>query len=130
MININELRRGNKFMYGESIITVYDITSEGINIQNIYDLPECYFDYRLTDLSPVPLTAKVLENCGFTQHHDNCYSHPIYIKNIFSDGPYTWGVFPVDGSGVIIDNSLKLHSLHQLQNLYFALTGEELTTDL
>ena len=41
---------------------------------------------------------------------------------------FEWGVFPNElGSGIQVKNRIKLKYVHQLQNLHFALTGEELT---
>ena len=83
------------------------------------------------NLLPIPLTPEILEKAGFVQHHDDCSLQPIYIKKIFGNTPFVWGVYPeVLGSGIVINDAMQLQSLHQLQNLYFALTGEELNIQL
>ncbi len=81
----------------------------------------------LVECEPIPLTEEWLERFGFEQHHDDCSNGVMYIKDIFSEQPKTWGVYPNEvGSGIVIKDSIKLEHVHQLQNLYFALTGEEL----
>lgn len=73
---------------------------------------------------PIPLTPEILEKCGFIKvlMHDGFYD---YVKNgINISMPYFEYHFN-DG-----DSNTTLATLHQLQNLYFALTGEELTVIL
>ena len=41
---------------------------------------------------------------------------------------FEWGLYPNEiGSGIQVKNGKLLRHVHQLQNLYFSLTGEELT---
>lgn len=74
-------------------------------------------------IKPIPLTEEILLKCGFECFEfDNGQPNQYRFKNrliVIRNGNF------VDyGSDVIIN------SLHQLQNLYFALTGEELTINL
>jgi len=76
---------------------------------------------------PIPLTPEVLEKCGF--HKQNNAWVP---EGHESKGYTTWDFTIWDGGrGEYYYNSAEfptpLQFLHQLQNLYFALTGEELT---
>lgn len=95
-----------------------------------------YIPIRLSDISHIPLAPEILEKCGFEKNDDagnwNSPEHTIYSIKGMSVG--------------IIDNYIgwynqseddfyssfypKLTSLHQLQNLYFALTGKELEITL
>lgn len=85
---------------------------------------------RVSMLNPIPLTPEILEKCGFHKHNNawvlDDFSETDYNKDFFTiwnihDGNYHLNTtnFPVE-----------LHSLHQLQNLYFALTGTELNIEL
>lgn len=66
---------------------------------------------------PIPLTREVLEKCGFQA--SNVGNHIMYKNGViifFEKGKW----------GIRCDSRCSLNYLHQLQNLYFALTGEEL----
>ena len=80
---------------------------------------------------PIQLTEEWLLKFGFIRHHYDYANDVIYIKNIadneIDNAEFEWGVYPNElGSGTQIKNRKSLKYVHQLQNLYFALTGEEL----
>lgn len=74
-------------------------------------------------LNPIPLTEEILLKCGAKKSDDSFGGYIIYYPN---------------GNGMRVKNnewssqhlSVKLEYLHQLQNLYFALTNEELKINL
>jgi hypothetical protein len=66
----------------------------------------------------IPLTPEILVKAGFENFEDGWYSLFDFTWNIY-DKVLRW-------MGV----QIKCHDLHQLQNLYFALTGEELNIQL
>lgn len=76
---------------------------------------------NVDNVHPVLLTEDVLLKCGFKQgkmqHGDLCF--------YWNGQVVAYGIFYDDLNEVLIDNS-SIKYLHQLQNLYFALTGEEL----
>lgn len=81
-----------------------------------------------TNIKPILLTEEWLLKFGFHRHHADYSNDVIYIKNIDSNNGFEWGVYPNElGSGIEIKNRILLRYVHQLQNLYFALIGEELT---
>jgi hypothetical protein len=109
MIKANELRIGNWVNIGDLSTTINHIMGD-----------EDYFQ-------PIPLTPEILEKCGFekveTMGLMEVYQYAgdgleISIENDFyyCNGGYTCDV--------------RLTSLHQLQKLYYAVTGEELTITL
>jgi predicted lipoprotein len=135
----NELRLGNYIMYsdGGEIGQVIEIDRYG---QVAIDL-----DCELMDLrkyySPVILTPEILEKCGFVvdgnfDNHSVDYHRlgSIHLQMMNYDGHecyYTWRDNVIqDKLGDKKQHSLQVQHLHQLQNLYFALTQTELTIQL
>ncbi len=107
-----ELRIGN---YINTDATVTEITKG-----TIYVLPSGKHgitSFRLSQLKPIPLTEERLEKCkGDFRYEDSLII--IRVRGIFPDGCrhtrfYTFSIE-------------ELKYLHRFQNLYSALTGEEL----
>ena len=99
-----ELRIGNYIIYQKEHIIKCDL--KDIELSEI-------------DREPIPLTKEILLKCGYVKQERNKYrvvGHCIW--NVQED------MFVCDKNGVI------LKYLHQLQNLYFALTGEGLNVKL
>ena len=130
MINTKELRLGNLFanIEDDSIYKVTKInedTIEGICINNMGWIGEQHF-HLIEQVLPIKLTEEWLLKFGF--ENEGGYLSIGKLRGAItvckaernSDNLcYRWFV-----------NNLKmtdLHFIHQLQNLYFALTGEELT---
>lgn len=121
MVKSNELRIGNRVHisnYKDCIITGINKTKIFLN-NNPTQLP-------IEDIAPIPITVEVLEKFGFeieTLHgNGGCYNvarnNPLTFNSI-----HGWWVY-----GTQMDFQIK--HLHQLQNLYFALTGTELTVNI
>ena len=104
---------------------------------------DSYLDNDWEDLKPIPLTEDILLKCGFYSLNDSCsYRIKILKRNVLfyltvflkydTDGTEVWGynhcdltqVDSLETGGCNIPNDIDY--LHQLQNLYFALTGNEL----
>jgi len=135
MIQANELRIGNWLHYKiDEIVqpTKFRIMDDKfIQVDSIdYDhlleseLPDSYcinHSYRKY-YSPIPLTPEILEKCGFGKEGD---TYKIVTKNL----DYCFKI-SFTGNGYFSQNAMAKHPIlyiHQLQNLYFSLTGEELT---
>lgn len=116
MIHPNQLRLGNYLLnkyHGEGRLVKVTLIDkhhigciiEGVKVDLCYKF-ECY--------DPIPLTGKLISNL-------NTYSS-------LKIGSNDEGFFYYSSSGQFT----KLNYLHQLQNLYFAVTGEELpvTTEM
>jgi hypothetical protein len=73
----------------------------------------------------IPLTTEILEKCGFQKKDIFFEKKPlgIYINTETIDID-VWYI------GAVRLKTKHLKYLHQLQNLYFALTGEELTVNI
>jgi hypothetical protein len=80
------------------------------------------------NLTPLPLKEEWLVKLGFEKGVDDYLNEqPVFRKGIEiychvnSHTPYEWSLYNYN------DKKVYINFVHQLQNLYFALTGEELT---
>jgi len=93
-----------------------------------YDVDGCIISDKI---EPIPLTPEILEKCGW-MWNEECNSFEKYpngdarmnLQRKFNGG-YTMFNYVIQA--LICEN---IWHLHELQNLYFALTGEELEIDL
>lgn len=115
-IKLNEFRIGNWFE--NDLGKYYQV--------NPLAYPVCLHDteWRAKNMQPIPLTPELLEKCGFEDDSPDQFSSAAFLLEKDNDEylPLTcdsWQPFA---------NRIKY--LHQLQNLHFALTGEELTINL
>jgi hypothetical protein len=133
MIQANELRVGNIVDLYKGVIHyrttyVYSISIEGINDE--YGNSTAFFnaeDNSEYAVKPIPLTEEWLLRFGFKEEERSAYydnSHR-FLKDDFlydlKDGSLTIA-FSMDEGNLAV----KAPYVHQLQNLYFALTGKEL----
>ncbi len=125
-----EVRIGNFVGFENIVCKVVEITTIGF-----YVMQENGENYKNTwaDLQPIPLTEEWLLKFGFEKEkRDRFYSYYLNEtdENQFSRQriDYWFGDddFCLCRAGVCFKR-VKLQYIHQLQNLYFALTGEELT---
>ena len=128
MIQANELKIGNLVYYNGNhkevgIVTSlqpkfypkYCETSKDIfiGLNQRHDIV-----YNVKDIQPIPITEEWLLKFGFVE---NCYQDRFENKFIRVECNKTRGK-----TELWIENIPHIKYLHQLQNLYFALTGEEL----
>lgn len=120
----NELRIGNWVSYSDNAVKIaagFFVNSSQMNIE--------------TDCEPIPLTPEILEKAGF-EKNDRIQQNFSYILQLKSR--MTLVYYKGDSSCLSIEQDNKMIDfasgrckyLHQLQNLYFALTGEELEIKL
>lgn len=118
MINIQELRIGNYlFNKGQLICTV-----NGIYRRDHISVKESYLEsIHIENFEPIKLTTEILEKCGFEKidfdyfelkTEENYYCH---IDEL--------------GFGFALEHETFYicEYVHEIQNLYFALTGKEIT---
>lgn len=99
---------------------VCDVMCDSVNTENVQGA-----HYGLVDA--IPITEEWLLKFGFSRHHDDYYNDIVFIKNVVNNYEFEWGVYPITlNGGIQINNRKLLKYVHQLQNLYFALTGKEL----
>ena len=107
MINKRELRIGNLVKVNDTIIEVTEIQLRGINPN--WDSYKHSYD----DLQPIALTEEILEKTNLRAD----------IKKDY----YEYGNFFLErANNIWYCEHIEVTSLHQLQNIYFALSGEEL----
>lgn len=124
MISANELRIQNLFENKGVIIKI----SVRIMYALLNDIVEGSGD-SLQLLLPIPLTPEVLEKCGFEKEGEEVFW--IYYKCPKWDMAATKASWHKKENYLRLDYIyLQLKHLHQLQNLYFDLTGSELEINL
>ena len=112
-----ELRIGNwvsMAQYG-----VQQISSYNIYKLNLMELGTKVADYYYL-IEPIPLTEEWIVKFGFYfAGHEKRTFLQVYVKD---------GVkLRLSNSGILYYQNIPIKTVHRLQNLYFALTGEELT---
>ena len=116
-----ELRIGNYVSYATQETLILDINRTHAELG--YYMDSIGFERKYHEFRPIPLTEEWLLKFGFVFD-----SYGEYCKGAYSlDNEYTdKGVYNfVIHKETCLDIEIKY--LHQLQNLYFALTNEELT---
>jgi len=108
----NEIRLGNYLEMLGKVRKVECISNLPARKEMYWLACENMIDTKIIHFSPIPLTEEWLLKFGFTE---NSY------YNLKSTGGTDY-IF-----GYKKQNYTSLRYVHQLQNLYFALTGEELT---
>lgn len=116
MIQVNELRVGN--IVQKLIDDQWSVSKIGAReFLAISEHPEW--------VNPIPLTETWLLKLGFEVRDFHFFFHPkwgtVFLRTAFLNSP-RFHVKTGEGSKLTC-----LLYVHQLQNLYFALTGEELT---
>lgn len=120
MIQANELRIGN-LVYADTGLLSTEIHE--LLTEDMIDL----FNGKLNDLiKPVPLTEQILLKCGFEKLNKRWLLMEYFVKGLFRIN-YDKGQFFIFWN---LNNITEIKYLHQLQNLYSDLTGEELKIEL
>lgn len=132
MIKTSEIRRGNFLNCGVDeddegsevpmpgrVLQIFQETIHWTNVLNQEDISKGYNSTDARFINPIPLTPEWLERCGL---HKKFWNSDKDLKlEIYENKAYIGNNFSTNAS--IIHN---INYVHQLQNLYFALTGEEL----
>ena len=114
----NELRIGNLIRWKstgniERVLTIDVSKGRAEYINNV----------NISDCEPIPLTEEWLLKFGFKDHE--YYWKKKKVKAVWAQRVISTGV----RSGISIEKYDHIRYIHQLQNLYFALTGKELTLE-
>lgn len=133
MVEANELRVGNLVHRNDYVSDLFQIRSisqdriHAINVVEIDVVNNTIYssDCTLSELEPIPLTEEWLLKFGFSVSDQPSW-------NVYEIGE--WFILLMEKRdtkiilGALADNipDVEIKFVHQLQNLYFALTGAEL----
>ena len=113
----NELRIGNWVIVNEEC-QIEDIFHDVVNVSTRFET------YVLDVVKPIPLTEEWLFKFGFKfDGHCSWWKNKL-IELTIDTGEDEYSVFNDNGDYITLKG---IKYVHQLQNLYFAITGEELT---
>jgi hypothetical protein len=134
LLEPKDLRIGNILLYKGKYVHITTLSldiddeyEETIGFCDLGKLSNEITDWNrslIADLQPTPLTPELLEKCGFEKRN-----------NVYSNGNMGFEVVSLKSGGemYLVPNALyciDIKYLHQLQNLYFTLTGKELDITL
>jgi hypothetical protein len=140
-MKVNELRIGNYVKFydpinGTNIYKVYRIGDRGsVSLEDKGQLASC----TVKDIEPIELTGDILINIGFKKGYNEIYSKTIkddfYEYNIsyqnVSDNKYSFVAYGYKNGElkrqIRLDN---IQYLHELQNVFFSFTNQELEIKL
>jgi hypothetical protein len=119
----NELRIGNLVAYGVHPVPIKSIHTESVLKKEVHVYVELnenlnHYCIDVLEVKPIPLTEQWLLKLGFERDNQGNWKlksgyHWIEI--------YSYHVY-INGQQVVL-----IDYVHQLQNIWFALTGKELT---
>jgi len=123
MIQANELRVGNLVQWGEKIVPIKSIHIESVLKNEVMVYVEIneklpHYCLYIAEINPIPLTEEWLVKLGAIS---NSYQDRYEFDVIHIECNKTRGV-----TELWIERMPHIKYIHQLQNLYFALTGQEL----
>lgn len=130
MIHENEVRRGNKIYMDNIIVTIDKIDQDEYRSFRVYYEGR---DKRIhtypnnAQLNPIPIRPEVLGKCGFKNNGHFWEKDDTFLIRENDDYDSEWGFWYQAPDGL---NFVLLKSLHQLQNLYFAIEEKELEVNL
>ncbi len=146
MIQPRELRIGNLLLWNSKLVNpvitlpptqveVFSILQDKISyvLPNIENRVEPFEDVKaqmgtgyipFEELEPIILTAEILENVGFEG------KRALVGSKYFEKGDLQLKQHGEHFHPVSVEFKLHIKYFHQLQNLYFALTGDELETKI
>jgi hypothetical protein len=130
----SELRIGNLVDLGNRIAKISEIYHNACTVLDLEETQDTIEDYERT--KPIPLTEEWLLNFDMELTDGFSNSRKLYLNNYENDiSKITYspkeGLLRLsngDPKGTILIPHIKY--VHQLQNLYFALTGEELILNI
>ena len=125
MIKTNDLRLNNLVKWNDS---VQKITAIAFGNCLLDKNPTADYPVKITEIEPIKLTEEWIKKAGFKEIKFLNEYHVQEKGYKYLDMIIRYGVF--DGHRFLFDfangKCVNLKYVHQLQNLYFSITGEEL----
>ena len=120
-MKVNELRIGSLVYYNKPVrkeVTISGILSQGLYYKG--NDKGCLCDFQF---DPIPLTKEWLLKLGFEiESEDDDYWYFLSNKTCV----FGISLFKKEDYWIFYDSDAKIKYVHQLQNLYLSLVGEEL----
>lgn len=114
-----ELRQGNLLKVGEQIVMVTGVIApDKVFCKNVDSYYECTYDIDMVE--PIPLTKEWVKAFGLINGIFTANEYVSIAQSHATDKE--WGIYFDDEF-----SAQYIKNIHQLQNLYFALTDNELT---
>jgi len=131
-MNAKELRIGNWVNKNGYFRQILGVHSNSVIIMNTPPLTLTKsMDIHINKIEPIPLTEEILLKCGFKDIYNKMWlileGSPNIEINKSTFQVSVWETINDETEGIYLNN---IKYLHQLQNLYFALTGKELNITL
>jgi hypothetical protein len=133
-----ELRIGNYILFETKLInetsTIVGYNNDLTNIKYLSDKSDNYYSLgcsiRSKYLKPIPLTEEWLLRFGFDKKDNSSYWRPnkCWHRYVFGYTKFGLPYLNLEPEGCIGPHA-TCYYVHQLQNLYFALTNKELKTN-
>lgn len=122
-LQARQLRIGNLVNFAEDgvIFEVVGVSNDGLYVKNSEE--ETYIEMELFE--PIPLTEECLVRFGFEFINNEFYRSQNSELCLYLTVNKNKMIPEYNGKRLVTGYDFK--HVHQLQNLYFALTGEELT---
>lgn len=126
----SELRIGNLvYIDKNEVLEIESITEIGANLRHgsetiYFDDLAGFGDKSHDVIKPIPLTEEWFLKFGFKKVGTNFELDFFVLWYSSYQNCFVWRFMNIDSNA---DRPISLKYVHQLQNLYFALTGEELT---
>ena len=119
-----ELRIGNLLQVNGKIYSVAKLTKSGCRLQPLDDS-----EVEAGNIEPIPLTEDLLLKLGFEECFTGFFEKADFLFDIQYDGYPRKYELIFDANDGLCYHKKEIKYVHQLQNLYYALTGEELKTN-
>lgn len=124
-----EIRLGNYLNTENGVGEVFNILRSYVRVFLDNDLQENQVRYE--DLKPIPITKQWLLDFGFNENSTDCGTK-FYTKEFNNEKYCDLAFIEGDKNGILevclfpYENFFRYQYVHEIQNLYFALTKKEL----
>ena len=128
MIQAAELRIANLVLIDNNISKIIGVNKYEV----VKDVPDSTleYEYLIEDLEPIPLTPEILEKCGLSKINESTIDAYWHAGSSGHPEIQIWHIMGKFNVRYHSGKSITCEHLHQLQNIYFAFTGQELEINL